>query len=80
MANHVSDTTAERHPDMDYAQHEATYRGFMFMVKWGIISMAFVVVALYAFIELHNAWLGVLLLLAMCVVLGVRVAMGGRRR
>jgi hypothetical protein len=79
MANHVSDTPTERHPDMDYAQHEATYRGFMFMVKWGIVSMAFVVVALYAFIELHNGWLGTGLLLAMCVVLGARVVLGGRR-
>jgi len=55
-------------PAMDYPQHEATYRGFITMVKLGIVNMVFVVLALYAFIEGHNALLGVLLLLLSVIV------------
>jgi hypothetical protein len=58
-------------PAMDYSQHEATYRGFITMVKLGIINLAFVVLALYAFIEGHNAIAGVVLL-----VLSVLVPIG----
>ena len=66
-------------PAMDYPQHEATYRGFITLVKVGIINMVFVVLALYAFIEGHNAVAGiVLLLLSVLVPVGVQL-MGGRR-
>ena len=34
-------------PDMDYKQHEATWKGFGAMVKWGIIAIAVLVVFLY---------------------------------
>ncbi len=27
------------HPDMDYAEHEATYAGFLKLTKWGIIFL-----------------------------------------
>lgn len=74
--------SADHHDDipaMDYPQHEATYRGFITMVKLGIINMAFVVLALYAFIEGHNAIAGiVLLVLSVLVPVGVQL-MGGRR-
>ena len=33
--NHAS---AGGHPDMDYAEHERTYRGFIFAVKWAVIA------------------------------------------
>ena len=36
---------------MDYAQHEATYRWFGSMVKWGIIAC--VVLVLFLFIAIH---------------------------
>lgn len=66
-------------PAMDYPQHEATYRGFLTLVKLGIINMAFVILALYAFIEGHNAIAGiVLLILSVLVPVGVQL-MGGRR-
>ena len=66
-------------PAMDYPQHDATYRGFLTMVKLGIINMVFVVLALYSFIEGHNAVAGiVLLLLSVLVPVGVQL-MGGRR-
>ncbi|RYG95231.1 MAG: aa3-type cytochrome c oxidase subunit IV [Alphaproteobacteria bacterium] len=63
---------------MDYPQHEATYRGFLTMVKLGIINMVFVVLALYAFIEGHNAIAGVVLLV-LSVVVPAGVQMMGRR-
>lgn len=36
---------------MDYAQHEATYNGFLKAVKWGCIGMAVLLVALYFIIQ-----------------------------
>jgi hypothetical protein len=54
-------------PAMDYAQHNATYEGFMGMLKWGIISAIVVVLALYAFIEGHQPLIGGLLLLLLPV-------------
>ena len=74
-------TPADHHdiPAMDYPQHEATYRGFLTLVKLGITNMAFVVLALYAFIEGHNAIAGVLLLvLSVLVPVGMQL-MSGRR-
>lgn len=74
--------SADHHEDipaMDYAQHEGTYRGFITLVKLGIINMAFVMLSLYAFIEGHNAIAGVVLLvLSVLVPIGVQL-MGGRR-
>jgi ABC-type transport system involved in cytochrome bd biosynthesis fused ATPase/permease subunit len=67
-------------PAMDYAQHDATYRGFIAMVKGGIVSMAFVVLSLYAFIEGHNAVIGVVLLVLAIVVPVAMTMFGGRRR
>lgn len=54
-------------PDMDYAQHNATYEGFIQMVKWGCISAAVIVLALYAFIEGQQPLIGALLLLLLPV-------------
>ena len=36
---------------MDYAQHEATWKTFTNLVKWGIIGLAILVVALFIFIN-----------------------------
>lgn len=72
--------TQELPPAMDYAQHEATYRGFLTFVKWGCISMAFVVMALYAFIQGNSPVMGVLLLILSVVVPVAGVLMGGRKR
>lgn len=36
---------------MDYQAHEATYRGFMRLVKWSVILLAIVAVALYFVIQ-----------------------------
>jgi hypothetical protein len=66
-------------PAMDYPQHDATYRGFITMVKLGIVGMVFVVLALYAFIEAHNAIAGVVLLV-LSVLVPTGMQMMGRRR
>lgn len=71
--------THELPPAMDYAQHEATYAGFITFVKWGIVSMVFVVLALYAFIEAHQPIIGALLLLAIPVLIVGVMVMGSRR-
>lgn len=67
-------------PAMDYPQHEATYEGFMQMLKWGIASMAVVVVALYFFIEGGQPLIGTLLLLLIPVGAVALVVTGSTRR
>lgn len=67
-------------PAMDYPMHNATYELFIGMVKWGIVSMVFLVLALYAFIELHQALLGLVLLVAMVVVPIAGAVMGKPRK
>jgi hypothetical protein len=54
-------------PAMDYAQHNATYEGFLALVKWGIVGCLIIVLALYCFIEAHQPVLGTLLLLVLPV-------------
>jgi len=70
MAKKTTQSTAAANavPQMDYPQHEATYELFLGMVKWGIVSMVFLVLALYAFIEAGQAVLGFVLLVLMVVV------------
>ena len=70
-------THAETHETaMDYAQHEATWNLFMGLVKWGIVSVTFIVLALYAFIEGHSGLVGWLLLVLSVVVPIAGVVMG----
>lgn len=38
--------TAEGHPDMDYAEHEKTYRMFTSFVKWGTLAVVLAVILL----------------------------------
>jgi hypothetical protein len=66
-------------PAMDYGMHEATYRGFISFIKWCIISLALVVVSLYAFIEAGNAIIGTLLLLLIPVLIFGVLVLGQRR-
>ena len=35
---------------MDYAEHERTFRGFMFATKWGVLAVAIIVIILVGFI------------------------------
>ena len=69
MANTPA-TTASPHveelpPGMDYAQHQATWNAVMALIKWSIVGLAIIVVALYCFIEGNQPMLGTLLLLVL---------------
>ena len=80
MAKKPATTHAEAAaPTMDYAQHNATYAGFMKLVKYAIATMALIVLALYAFIEAHQPVLGVVLLLLIPVGAVGLMVMGSRR-
>jgi hypothetical protein len=37
---------ADGHPDMDYLEHEKTYRMFTSFVKWGTVSVILIVILL----------------------------------
>lgn len=37
--------------DADFEAHKATYNGFLSMVKWSIIGLVVVLVALYFFVN-----------------------------
>jgi hypothetical protein len=54
-------------PAMDYAQHQATWNAVTTMVKWSIVALLIVIVALYCFIEGGQPVLGTLLLLVIPV-------------
>lgn len=66
-------------PAMDYAQHEATYRGFLQLTKYAIAALLLLLLALYCFIEAGQPILGTLLLLAIPVGAVGLVARGSRR-
>lgn len=66
-------------PAMDYAQHNATYEGFLQMVKWGIVTMGVVVLALFAFIEGGQPLIG-WALLALIPIGGIALFVMGTRR
>ncbi|HEX4297818.1 MAG TPA: aa3-type cytochrome c oxidase subunit IV [Devosia sp.] len=52
---------------MDYAQHRATWDGFTNLVKWMIIELALIVLALFCLIQ-GNAPAGGVLFLLIAVV------------
>ncbi|MDB5528320.1 MAG: hypothetical protein JWR51_1423 [Devosia sp.] len=53
---------------MDYAEHQRTYDGFVSLVKYGVLSLAILVVGLYFAIIGAQPVLGVVLILASVVV------------
>ena len=53
---------------MDYSEHQRTYDGFVSLVKYGVLSMAILVVGLYFAIIGAQPVLGVVLILASVVV------------
>lgn len=46
MASHTPNTGSEGHPDMDYAEHDRTYSGFLVFVKWGTIVVIGIIVGM----------------------------------
>ena len=69
----------EMHEAMDYAQHEGTWAGFTVAVKWTIIQMSFLMLALYCFIEAHNPMLGALLLVVAVLAIPASMLFGKKR-
>ena len=49
MAEHHPVTMSDGHPDMDYAEHEATYALFLKLIKYGMAACIVVVVFLAYF-------------------------------
>lgn len=66
-------------PAMDYAAHNATYNGFMKLVKWSIIAIGITVVALYFFMIGQQPIVGAVLLLLIPVGAVAAMVMGSRR-
>ena len=50
MADHGHAPAAGGHPDMDYAEHERTYDGFLVFVQWGIIVNVLILVGMAVFL------------------------------
>lgn len=50
MAKRPSDITYIP-PEMDYAEHEATWRGFVNLVKWSIVGLAVLLIVLYILVR-----------------------------
>ena len=65
MAKKSASHAHEATPAMDYAQHQATWSAFTFLVKWSIIGLGILLVALYFLIVGGQPLVGGLLLLAM---------------
>jgi hypothetical protein len=49
MASH-DHAAAGAHSDMDYAEHERTYEGFVTFVKWGVIGVVAILVGMAIFL------------------------------
>jgi hypothetical protein len=58
----------EHESAMDYAQHEATYSGFVAGLKYVIASMAILMVGLYFAIIANQAGVGWVLIIASLIV------------
>jgi len=64
----------EMHEAMDYAQHEQTWEGITNLVKWAIIELAFLLLALFCFIQAGQPLLGgLLILIGLLLIPGTRL-------
>ncbi len=45
-----NNAAAGGHPDMDYAEHERTYAGFVAMTKWGVIFLVVLLAGMAKFL------------------------------
>lgn len=66
-------------PAMDYAAHNATFRGFTQLVKWAIIASIITLVALYFFIIGQQPLVGAVLLLLIPIGAVAALVTGSRR-
>jgi Bacterial aa3 type cytochrome c oxidase subunit IV len=42
--------TSKGHPSMDYAEHVATYRGFLKLTQYGIVFLVLLLLAMFMFL------------------------------
>ena len=68
----------DMHEAMDYAQHRATWDGFTNMVKWAIIELAFLVLALFCFIEAGQPLVGAALIIIGLLAIPANMLFGKR--
>lgn len=50
MADHAEATVTGPHPEMDYAEHERTYRGFLVFTKWATIHIVVILILMAIFL------------------------------
>ena len=70
----------EMHEAMDYAQHENTWLTVTTLVKWAIIELAFVVLALFCFIEAGQPLVGWFLIVVGLLLIPGTMLFGPRRQ
>ena len=61
-ADPLIETPALEIPSMDYVSHTRTYNRFLNLVKWFIVHMLLLILALYSFIIAGNSIAGLVLL------------------
>ncbi len=42
--------TSKGHPDMDYAEHTATYKGFLKLTQYAIVVLVLLMLAMFMFL------------------------------
>jgi hypothetical protein len=73
VANNAN-TPGGGHPDMDYSEHEGTYKGFITFAEIGTIACLAIVVAL-AVGGVRHAWgVSILGTIATCIATGIGIA------
>lgn len=82
MAEHAYDGPVELGAEMDYAEHERTYDGFLILTKVSIVVTINILLALalFAFGGGWGFWWGMLILLAGLVAGVIGIASGGSIR
>lgn len=78
MAEHTSSGPVELGAEMDYAEHERTFAGFVALTKIGILATIAIIQALVLFgIAANGFWLGVLMIVLMFVGVALGMVMKG---
>ena len=68
MADQTYDLSDEHGAPMDYPEHEKTYSMFMFLVKWGILFNAALLVAMAAGFYMGAGFIGGVLIFIVLMI------------
>ena len=72
MAEHTHSGPVELGAEMDYAEHDRTFAGFVTLTKITVLATIAILQALVLFgIAAHGFWLGVLMILLMFVATAI---------